>query len=139
VYGPYQVGEGAIQRFCLAALAGEPLWINGDGSQIRAWCYIDDFVRGVLLCLEKPAALGEVFNIGNHTAAVTILDLAERIIRLAGSSSTVNHRDELGADVALRIPSTRKARELLGFVPEIKLDEGLRRTIDWYREYAPRL
>jgi len=133
IYGPYQVGEGAIQKFSLAAIKGEPIYINGDGSQIRAWCYIDDFVRGILLCLERPEAVGEVFNIGNHLTAVTIRDLAEKIINLASSSSPIKFREELGAEVALRIPSVEKARRLLGFKPEVMLEEGLRRTIEWYR------
>lgn len=135
IYGPYQVGEGAIQKFILAALRNEPLYINGDGSQIRAWCYIDDFVRGVLLCLEKKKAVGEVFNIGNHGTAVTIRDLAEKIIRLSGSSSKLQFREALGADVALRIPSTKKASNLLGFESSVMLEEGLKRSIEWYRKW----
>jgi nucleoside-diphosphate-sugar epimerase len=135
IYGPYQVGEGAIQKFILAALKGEPLIINGDGSQIRAWCYIQDFVWGVLLCLEKEEAVGEVFNLGNHRTAVTIRDLAEKIIVQTGSSSKLVTREALAADVALRIPSTAKARKLLGFEPEISLEEGLKRSIEWYREF----
>lgn len=135
VYGSYQVGEGAIQKFTLAALRNEPLLIHGDGAQIRAWCYIDDFVRGVLACLEKPKAVGEVFNLGNHAAAVTIRDLAETIIRVSGSSSRLVFRPALAADVELRIPSTEKARRLLGFVPRVSLAEGLEKTIAWYREY----
>ncbi len=134
IYGPYQVGEGAIQKFVLAALRNKTLTINGDGSQIRAWCYIDDFIRGVLLCLEKEKAIGQVFNLGNHGAAVTIRDLAERIVRLSNSSSTIEFKESLDADVALRIPSTKKAHELLGFDSEVMLDEGLLKTIDWYRE-----
>ena len=134
IYGPFQVGEGAIQKFVLAALKDAPLFINGDGSQIRAWCYIDDFVRGVLLCLEKEDAVGEVFNIGNHGAAVTIRDLAEKIIHLTGSSSELQFREALGADVALRIPSTKKACKMLGFEASVMLEEGLKRSIEWYRE-----
>jgi len=134
IYGPYQVGEGAIQKFVLAALRRRPITINGDGSQIRAWCYIEDFVRGVLLCLEKKEAVGQVFNLGNHSAALTIRDLAERVIRMSGSSSSLTFKKGLEADVALRIPSIAKARRLLGFEPRVMLDEGLERTIAWYRE-----
>ena len=84
VYGPGQIGGGAIRAFIEAALAGRDLTIHGDGSQIRAWCYVDDMVDGVLLCLERPSAVGESFNIGNARSAVTIFDLAQRIKRLTG-------------------------------------------------------
>ena len=84
VYGPGQIGGGAIRAFIEAALAGEDLTIHGDGSQIRAWCYVDDMVNGTLLALEHPNAVGESFNIGNARSAVTIYDLAQRIKRLTG-------------------------------------------------------
>src|SRR6266496_3705199 len=79
VYGPGQIGGGAIRAFIEAALAGENLTVRGDGSQIRAWCYVDDMVEAVLLCLERPEAVGHAFNIGNPRSAVTIYDLASRI------------------------------------------------------------
>src|SRR3954463_2451829 len=78
VYGPGQIGGGAIRAFIEAALEGRDLVIHGDGSQIRAWCYVDDMVEGALLCLEHPDAPGESFNIGNARSAVTIFDLAAR-------------------------------------------------------------
>src|SRR5206468_5703863 len=65
VFGPGQIGGGAIRAFIEAALAGEDLVVRGDGSQIRAWCYVDDMVDAVLLCLERPEAVGQSFNIGN--------------------------------------------------------------------------
>ena len=73
VYGPGQIGGGAIRAFIEAALDGRDLVIHGDGSQIRAWCYVDDMVAGALLCLGHPDAPGESFNIGNARSAVTIL------------------------------------------------------------------
>ena len=139
VYGPGQVGEGAIQRFVLAALRGKPLHIHGDGSQIRAWCYIDDFIKGVLACLERPEAVGEVFNLGNHVAALTIRDLALAVIRQAGSKSRLVFKPALDAEVELRIPNIRKARELLDYQPRVMLEEGLKRTISWYRKNLERL
>ena len=84
VYGPGQIGGGAIRAFIEAALAGRDLTIHGDGSQIRAWCYVDDMVEGLLLALEHPNAVGESFNIGNARSAVTIYDLARRIKVLSG-------------------------------------------------------
>ena len=85
VYGPGQIGGGAIRAFIEAALEGRDLTIHGDGSQIRAWCFVDDMVEGTLLCLEHPAAPGQTFNIGNARSTVTIYDLAQRIRRLAGA------------------------------------------------------
>ncbi len=133
VYGPGQVGEGAIHHFVVRAIKNEPLIIHGEGDQIRSWCYIDDMVNGVLLCLEKEEAVGEVFNIGNPKGTITILGLAEKIIQLANSSSQIVHVPKNYVDVELRIPSIEKAKELLGFEPKVDLNEGLKRTIEWYR------
>ena len=133
VYGPGQVGGGAIRAFIEAALAGRDLTIHGDGSQIRAWTYVDDMVRGLLLCLEHPAAVGESFNIGNARSAVTIFDLAGRIKRLSGCPGEIVFQPLHYTDVELRIPNVTKARELLGFEAEVELEDGLARTIAWYR------
>lgn len=133
VYGPGQVGEGALQRFVLAALKNEPLKIFGDGSQIRSWCYVDDFVDCLLLCLENPQAIGQVFNIGNPQATVTVLSLAESILRLVETKSKIEFITRTGADVELRIPSIDKAQQILGFTPKIGLDEGILHTSKWYK------
>ena len=133
VYGPGQVGEGAIHHFVVRAIKNEPLIIHGDGDQIRSWCYIDDMVDGILLCLEKEEAIGEVFNIGNPKGTITILALAEKIVQLAGSSSQIVHVPKNYVDVELRIPSIEKAKTLLGFEPKVNLNEGIKRTIEWYK------
>jgi UDP-glucose 4-epimerase len=134
VYGPGQIGGGAIRAFIEAALAGRDLTIHGDGSQIRAWCYVDDMVEGTLLALEHPNAVGESFNIGNARSAVTIYDLATRIKRLTGCPGEIVFQPLHYIDVELRIPNVQKAHELLGFEAHVELDEGLEKTIAWYRE-----
>ena len=134
VFGPGQIGGGAIRAFIEAALAGEDLVIHGDGSQIRAWCYVDDMVDALLLCLERPQAPGHSFNIGNARSAVTIFDLAQRIKRLTGCPGEIVFQPLHYADVELRIPNVEKARELLGWKALVELDEGLARTIAWYRQ-----
>jgi UDP-glucose 4-epimerase len=134
VYGPGQIGGGAIRAFIEAALAGRDLVIHGDGSQIRAWCYVDDMVEGTLLCLERPEAVGQAFNIGNARSTVTINELAQRIKRLTGCPGELVFQPLHYADVELRIPNVGKARELLGFEARVDLDEGLAKTIAWYRE-----
>jgi UDP-glucose 4-epimerase len=137
VYGPGQIGGGAIRAFIEAALAGRDLTIHGDGSQIRAWCYVDDMVRAVLLCLERPEAVGQSFNVGNARSAVTIYDLAQRVKRLTGCPGEIVFQPLHYADVEIRIPNVEKAREVLGFEAEVELDEGLERTIAWYRARKP--
>ncbi len=133
VYGPRQIGGGAIRAFAEAALSGRDLTIHGDGSQIRAWCYVDDMVEALLLCLERPEAVGQAFNVGNPRSTVTIYDLAQRIKRLSGATGDIVFQPLHYADVELRIPNVEKARELLGFEARVDLDDGLTRTIDWYR------
>jgi UDP-glucose 4-epimerase len=134
VYGPGQIGGGAIRAFIEAALAGRDLTIHGDGSQIRAWTYVDDMVEGLLLALEHPNAVGESFNIGNARSAVTIFDLATRIKRLTGCPGEIVFQPLHYTDVELRIPNVDKARQLLGFETRVELEEGLEKTIAWYRE-----
>lgn len=131
IYGPGQVGEGAISIMIRKALKGEDLFIFGDGAQIRAWCYIDDMVDGLLQALTVPAVVGESLNLGNARAVTTIYGLAETIRRVLGSSSRIVFRDALSADIELRIPSVDKARRLMGFEARVDLEEGIRRTADW--------
>lgn len=134
VYGPGQTGEGAIQIFVRKSLRNEPISIYGDGTQIRAWCYVDDMVEGLMCALENPKAIGESFNIGNARAVTTIFGLAETVCRVLESKSEVQFKPALSADIELRIPETSKATELLGFKAQVDLEEGIRRTASWYRE-----
>jgi UDP-glucose 4-epimerase len=134
VYGPGQIGGGAIRAFIETALAGRDLVIHGDGSQIRAWCYVDDMVEALLLALEHPNAVGESFNVGNARSAVTIYDLAQRVQRLTGCPGEIMFQPLHYTDVELRVPNVDKARKLLGFEASVELDEGLAKTIAWYRE-----
>ena len=136
VYGPGQIGGGAIRAFIENAIAGRDLTIHGDGSQIRAWTYVTDMVGGVLACLEHDAAPGQTFNIGNPRSAVTIYDLAQRIKRLSDAPVDIVFQPLHYADVELRIPNVEKARTVLGWEPFVELDEGLEKTIAWYRAKA---
>ena len=133
VYGPGQVGEGALRTFIQRALTNETITINGDGTQIRAWCYVDDMVRGTMLCMEHPKAVGESFNIGNQRAVTTIYGLANTVIRVLNSKSKIEFVYKDYADVELRIPNVKKAKELIGFEAEVDLDEGIRRTAEAYQ------
>src|SRR5579859_7879535 len=137
IYGPRQVGEGAIQQMVSRALKNEDITVYNDGTQIRSWCYVEDFVDALTCALRIEAASGQIFNIGNPQATVTVLGLAETILRLTGSSSRIVFKPHPGPEVEMRVPDITKAREMLGFKPTIDLEEGLRRAIDWYRDFAP--
>jgi UDP-glucose 4-epimerase len=136
IYGPGQTGEGAIQIFIRKALRNEPISIYGDGTQIRAWCYIDDMVDALMLALERPEAIGESFNVGNARAVTTIFGLAETVCRVLASSSEIIFKPPLSADIELRIPETNKGQMLLGYKAQVDLEEGIRRTAEWYRVRA---
>ena len=136
IYGPNQIGVGAIHHFVRHAIADEEITVHNDGAQIRAWCYMDDIAAAVLEILENDAAIGQSFNIGNPRSVCTTYDLALRIKRLAGSDSPIVFKPLEYSDVEIRIPDITRAREVLGWEPQVDLDEGLERTIAWYRQEA---
>jgi nucleoside-diphosphate-sugar epimerase len=136
VYGPLQLTANATNIFITRALVNREIQVHGDGSQLRPWCYIDDFVDGLLACLERPDVVGEDFNLGNPRTTTTIYDLAQRIVRLSQSSSRITLVPRPFSDFAVRLPGWQKASRMLGFQPRVDLDEGLQRTIAWHREHS---
>jgi UDP-glucose 4-epimerase len=134
VYGPRQVGEGAIRNFILEALSGRPLVIRGDGSAVRAWTYIDDMVSGACLAAAIPEASGDYFNIGDPREPVSVNELAEQIVRLVGTDIEIFHAPAAGPDVNSRIPDIEKARRVLGFEPLVNLQDGIEATISHFRD-----
>lgn len=132
IYGPRQLGEGAISNFCRAATEGKPLTVFGDGSPIRAWCYVSDIVDAVCRILERPQAAATVFNIGNPREVETTLGLAKRIVRLSpGSAIETKIIDR--AEVRARVPVIDRARKVLDFEPNVDLDQGISLTLEWFR------
>lgn len=121
----------AVPNFITQALADESITVYGKGSQTRSFCYVADLVDGIYrLMLSK---VNEPVNIGNPEEH-TVLELAEKIIRLAGSGSKVVFRPLPVDDPKTRCPDIAKARKLLGWQPKVSLDDGLRRTIEWFRK-----
>ncbi len=135
VFGPLRLGDHAMLRFILAALRGDDLEVHGDGTQIRSWCYIDDFADALVRVLCLPQAVGETFNVGNPRNTLTIYELAKRVIALLGSSSKVRFEAIDFSDIDVRVPRMSKAAELLGFRPEVEIDEAIEKTAAWYREH----
>jgi UDP-glucose 4-epimerase len=135
VYGPRQIGEGAVQQMVRRALGDEDITVFDEGTQIRSWCYVSDFVDGLERALSRDDMASQVFNLGNPMATITVLGLAQTIIRMAASRSRIVFKPHPGPEVEMRVPDISKARKLLGFDPKVGLEEGLGRCIEWYREH----
>jgi dTDP-glucose 4,6-dehydratase len=131
-HGPrMQVSDGrAVPNFMAQAIRGEPITVYGDGSQTRSLCYVSDLVRGVLAVLEKGDEMP--VNLGNPHE-VTVLQLAQTIVRLADSKSKIVHRELPVDDPKQRRPDITHAKKLLGWEPEVELEDGLSRTLEYFR------
>jgi len=138
-YGPrMRPNDGrVVSNFIVQALGGSPLTIYGDGSQTRSFCYVSDLIGGILSLLAAPPSneMGQPFNIGNPEER-TVRDLATKILALAGSSSPVVYQELPVDDPHVRCPDIRRAKSILGWRPEVSIDEGLQLTIAYFRGVA---
>jgi len=127
-YGPrMRANDGrAIPTFLRQALDGKPVTVFGDGSQTRSFCFVDDLIRGIVLLAESSEHLP--VNLGNPDEK-TLLELAELILRLTGSSSEIVYEALPVDDPQVRQPDITRAKQILGWAPEIALEDGLRETI----------
>jgi UDP-glucuronate decarboxylase len=132
-YGPrMQPNDGrVVSNFILQALRGRPLTVFGDGSQTRSFCYVDDTIAGLLGLMETHDEVTGPVNLGNPQEC-TILELAERIIALTGSRSSLSFEPLPADDPQQRKPDIQLAKELLDWEPRVPLEEGLRRTVDYF-------
>ena len=138
-YGPrmHRRDGRVVSNFITQALDGEDLTIYGDGSQTRSFCYVDDLIDGFLKLMEQPASFAGPVNLGNPHE-FTMLELAERVLKLTGSRSKVVHQPLPADDPKQRQPDITLAREKLGWEPKVQLAEGLSHTIAHFRSLAPR-
>lgn len=134
-YGPrMQLNDGrVVSNFVVQALRNDDITIYGDGSQTRAFCYVDDLVEGLSDLMETPDVVTGPLNLGNPEE-FTIRDLAETVIALTGSSSRIVHRQLPPDDPRQRCPDIRKAQELLNWQPKTSLRDGLRHTIGYFEQ-----
>jgi len=139
-YGPNSRADDGrmIPNFITQALQNKPLTIYGDGSKTRSICYVSDLVAGLVLALFKPYTAGEVFNLGN-TEEHTILEFAQTIIRLCQASSTIIFEPGRIDDPERRRPDISKAQQVLDWHLKVSLDDGLRRTIEWFSNHVAHL
>jgi UDP-glucose 4-epimerase len=135
-YGPYAMHKvSVVASFMKALLSGQPLRVNGDGSQTRDFVYVDDIVAQLLLTGEAPPEVvgGEVFQAGSGIET-SVRDLAETLLRVAGQPGTIEYSAPRAGDVQRSASAIGKATRLLGYRPQVDLADGLRRTIGWFRE-----
>ncbi|HKE46353.1 MAG TPA: UDP-glucuronic acid decarboxylase family protein [Steroidobacteraceae bacterium] len=134
-YGPrMHPNDGrVVSSFIVQALRAEPITLFGDGSQTRAFCYVDDLVDGLVRLMNSPREFTGPVNLGNP-AEFTIRALAERVLALVGSQSRLEFRPLPADDPKQRCPDIALARERLGWQPTIDLESGLRRTVDYFRK-----
>lgn len=136
-HGPRLRPEGlygrAVSRFITQAIESRDMTVYGDGSQTRSFCYVTDMMRAILCVLTNDKARGEVFNIGNPEE-ISMLELARKIKSLVESDSIITHHPLPQDDPRRRCPNISKAKRLLNWQPEVSLDEGLKRTISWFKK-----
>jgi UDP-glucuronate decarboxylase len=132
-YGPRMRPDDGrvVSNFIVQALEGRPLTIYGDGSQTRAFCYVDDLIDGLIRLMDSPPDITGPVNIGNPLET-SMLELAELVLRLTGSRSELIHERLPSDDPVQRCPDITLARQLLGWQPTVALEDGLQATIDYF-------
>jgi UDP-glucuronate decarboxylase len=120
-----------VSNFIVQALKGEDITVYGEGSQTRSFCYVDDLIDGVIRMMGSENFIGPV-NLGNPDE-YTILDLAKKIVTMTGSASKIIYRPLPSDDPTQRMPDISLAEAKLGWRPKVSVDEGLRRTIEYFQ------
>ncbi len=135
VYGPRMGADHVIPELSLRALRGEDPFVVYGTDQFRAFCYVDDAVEAMVRLMNTDAAVGRIVHIGDDTAETNIGELAELVFKIAGRAPVVQREPAPAGSVARRCPDLTLLRELTGYDPRVPLDEGVRRTFDWYRDH----
>ena len=133
VFGEYRKGSNAMTTFISKALKNENIYINGDGTQVRAWCYIEDFIDGLTTALESEYT-SEIFNLGNPNNEITIEELAQKVVKITNSQSKVIVTNSTEPDVKFRSVNIDKAKRLLGYSPKTTIDDGIEKVYKWIEE-----
>lgn len=140
IYGPRQIGEGAIANFCKNVLDGKNLRIEGSGMAIRSWCYITDFIDALIAILNKPHKGPECFNLGNPWAIASTVSLGEEVIRAAKDIDGIELNSSIDfvpmdfTEIRVRYPKVNKLRDMYGWQPKVNLADGVFNTLKWFHE-----
>jgi UDP-glucuronate decarboxylase len=126
-----------VSNFIVQALHNNPITVYGDGGQTRSFCYVDDLVEGLLRLMGTDDSITGPINLGNPTE-FTILELAELVIGMTASKSVIEHQPLPADDPRQRQPDIRRAKEILNWEPTVALEEGLRKTIDYFDKLMAR-
>ncbi|MGI5215728.1 NAD-dependent epimerase/dehydratase family protein [Plantactinospora sp. CA-290183] len=138
VYGPRMGADHVVPEMSLRALSGEDPFRVWGFDQHRAFCYVDDAVEAMLRLMDCPAAAGQIVHIGSDAAQTSIADLARLVLRVAGATAVLRPMPAPPGSVHRRCPDLEKLRRLTGFRPAVSLEEGVRRTFEWYRDWQAR-
>lgn len=141
IYGPRQIGEGAIANFCKNVLEQQDLRIEGSGMAIRSWCYITDFIEALMVIFNKPHAGPECFNVGNPWAIASTVSLGEEVIRASSTLEGKTCPSQIDfvpmdfTEIRVRYPKVNKLRDMYNWQPKVNLAEGVFNTLKWYKEH----
>lgn len=141
IYGPRQIGEGAIANFCKNVLEQRDLRIEGSGMAIRSWCYITDFIEALMVIFNKPHTGPECFNVGNPWAIASTVSLGEEVIRASSTlegkacASQIDFVPMDFTEIRVRYPKVNKLRDMYQWQPKVNLAEGVFNTLKWYKEH----
>jgi nucleoside-diphosphate-sugar epimerase len=141
VYGPRQIGEGAIANFSKNILDGKNLRIEGSGMAVRSWCYITDFIDCLLLILKNQHKGPECFNLGNPWSIASTVSLGEELLRAATRIDGIELKSSIDfvpmdfTEIRVRYPSIKKLQKMYGYQPKVNLHDGIYNTLKWFKEY----
>jgi nucleoside-diphosphate-sugar epimerase len=140
IYGPRQIGEGAIANFCKNILDGKNLRIEGSGMALRSWCYISDFVEALILILKNQHKGPEAFNVGNPWAIASTVSLGEEVIRAGKNIDSLELKSAIDfvkmdfTEIKVRYPKVDKLMDMYGWQPKVNLFDGVYNTLKWFTE-----
>ena len=134
VFGPYRHGTNAMTSIIERAINNNAITISGDGNQIRSWCYIEDFCKGILSVLIAGKGNGEAYNIGDARNSLTMNQLAKKIVEITNSSSEIVIAHNHTEDIAQRIANTKKAKDNFGYEPTYNFNDAIERVAEWLKK-----